>query len=155
MLDTVSPFWRHTTAPYGPSFLGARRAWSRRVVGSHLIAGVLLLRAVELVGVILLAVFVPRLARSLGADPARATWLAVISPLVLLELIAAGHNDALMAGLLVAGVALARRAPPACSGSRCAPLAATVKLPAAAGIVFIALAWWRADRRGRREDRGR
>jgi hypothetical protein len=96
--------------------------------------------------VILLAIFVPRLARALGADPARASWLAVISPLVLLELIAAGHNDALMVGLLVAGVTLAVERRPLAGITLCA-LAATVKLPAAAGIVFIALAWWRAEPR--------
>ena len=143
MLDAVSPFWRHTTAPYGPTFLGVASLISA-AVGSHLIAGVLLLRAVELAGVVLLAIFVPRLARLLGADPARAVWLAVISPLVLLELIAAGHNDALMAGLLVAGVTLALERRPLLGIAICA-LAATVKVPAAAGIVFIALSWWRAE----------
>jgi hypothetical protein len=143
VLNAVSSFWRHTTAPYGPSFLGLASPIAA-AAGSNLILGVLLLRAVELGGVVLLAIFVPRLARALGTDPARATWLAVISPLVLLELIAAGHNDALMAGLLVAGVTLAVERRPLAGIVICA-LAATVKLPAAAGIVFIALSWWRAE----------
>ncbi len=143
LLDAVSPFWRHTTAPYGPSFLGVASLISA-AVGSHLVAGVLVLRLVELVGVVLLAIFVPRLARLLGADPARAVWLAVISPLVLLELVGAGHNDALMAGLLVAGVTLSLERRPLLGIAICA-LAATVKLPAAAGIVFIAIAWARAE----------
>jgi alpha-1,6-mannosyltransferase len=143
VMDTVSPFWRHTTAPYGPGFLWLSSLVAA-VVGSHLIAGVLLLRAVELAAVILLAIFVPRLARTLGADPRRAVWLAVISPLVLLELIGAGHNDALMAGLLVAGVALALERRPLIGIALCA-LAATVKAPAAAGVVFIAICWWRAE----------
>jgi len=143
LLDAVSPFWRHTTAPYGPSFVGVASLIAA-AAGSNLVLGVLLMRAVELAGVALLAVFVPRLARHLGADPARAVWLAVISPLVLLELIGAGHNDALMAGLLVAGVALALERRPLAGIVVCA-LAATIKLPAAAGIVFIALSWWRAE----------
>jgi hypothetical protein len=142
-LGAVSPFWRHTTAPYGPAFVGVASLIAG-AAGQHLIGGVLLLRAVELVGVVLLAVFVPRLARRQGADPVRATWLVVLSPLVLLELIGAGHNDALMAGLLVAGVALALEHRPLAGIAVCA-LAATVKLPAAAAIVFILVAWARAD----------
>ena len=143
VLAAVSPFWRHTTAPYGPLFLGLASVVVA-VTGSHLIAGVLVMRALELVGVALLAVFVPRLARTLGADPARATWLAVLSPLVLLELVAAGHNDVLMIGLLVAGVALALSGRPVLGVAVCA-LAATFKLPALAGAVFIVVAWARAE----------
>ncbi|MFL5864455.1 MAG: polyprenol phosphomannose-dependent alpha 1,6 mannosyltransferase MptB, partial [Solirubrobacteraceae bacterium] len=62
LLDAVSPFWRHTTAPYGPLFLGLL-AVVTAVVGSHLIAGVLLTRLLELAGAVLLAIYVPRLAR--------------------------------------------------------------------------------------------
>jgi alpha-1,6-mannosyltransferase len=140
----VSPFWRHTTAPYGPGFVGLA-ALVAGATGGHLIAGVLVMRLLELVGIALLAVFVPRLARALGADAAIAVWLAVISPLVLLELLGAGHNDALMAGLLVAGVTLALERRPLLGIAVCA-LAATIKLPAAAGVIFIAVAWARADR---------
>jgi hypothetical protein len=142
VLDAVFPFWRHTTAPYGPLFLGLA-SMIYGVVGANLIAAVLLLRGVELAGVVLLAVFVPRLARAVGGDPTRATWLAVISPLVLLEFVAAGHNDALMTGLLVAGVALALERRPLLGIAVCA-LAATIKLPAATGALFIAVAWARA-----------
>jgi Glycosyltransferase family 87 len=143
VLDAVSPFWRHTTAPYGPAFLWLSSLVAA-IVGSNLIAGVLVLRVLAVAGVILLAIFVPRLARSLGAEPRRAVWLAVISPLVLLELIAAGHNDALMAGLLVAAVVLALERRPLLGIALCA-VAATIKLPAAAGVVFIALCWWRSE----------
>lgn len=142
LLAAVSPFWRHTTAPYGPAFLGAVSAIVA-VSGSNLILGVLLLRALELGGVVLMAIFVPRLARSLGADPGRALWLGALSPLVLLQLIAPAHNDALMAGLMVAGVTLAVQRRPLLGIALCA-LAATVKLPAAVAAVFIAVAWARS-----------
>ncbi len=148
VLAAVSPFWRHTTAPYGPLFLGLMGVIVA-VTGSHLVAGVLALRAVELGGVALLAIYVPRLARVLGADPARATWLAVLSPLVALELVAAGHNDVLMIGLLVAGVTVALQGRPLLGVAVCA-LAATLKLPALAGAAFIAIAWARAETRGSR-----
>src|SRR6185312_7438110 len=103
VLSAVYPFWRHTTAPYGPLFLWIVSG----LAGSSLVLGVLLIRALEMVGFVVLAAFVPRLARALGADPGRATWLVLLSPLVLLQLVAAAHNDLLMIGLLVAGVTLA------------------------------------------------
>jgi len=93
-------------------------------------------------GVVLLAAFVPRLARALGTDPRRALWLAALSPLVWLQLVSPAHNDALMVGLLVAGVTLAVERRPLAGIAVCA-LAATVKVPAAAAIVFIAVAWAR------------
>ena len=135
VLNAVSPFWRHTTAPYGPLFLWIV-SW---FTGTSVVVGVLLVRTLELVGFALLAAFVPRLARNLAADPGRATWLVLLSPLMLFELVAAAHNDLLMIGLLVAGVSLAveRRVLPAVA--LCA-LAATIKLPAAAAIPFILVA---------------
>ncbi|MGN6872225.1 MAG: polyprenol phosphomannose-dependent alpha 1,6 mannosyltransferase MptB [Solirubrobacteraceae bacterium] len=140
VLSAVDPFWRHTTAPYGPLFLWIVSGFA----GSSLVLGVLLIRAVEMIGFVLLAVFVPRLARALGADPGRATWLVLLSPLVLLQLVAAAHNDLLMVGLLVAGVTLAVERRPLPAIALCA-LAATIKLPAAAAIPFILAA--EADRR--------
>jgi alpha-1,6-mannosyltransferase len=141
VLATVSPFWRHTTAPYGPLFLGLS-GLIVSVTGSHLIAGVLLIRLAEIAGLALAAAFLPRLARALGSDPARAVWLALLSPLTLLELVAAGHNDALMIGLLIAGVTLSLEGRPLVGIVLCLA-AATIKIPAAAGAVFIALAWVR------------
>ena len=140
VLNAVSPFWRHTTSPYGPLFLWIVSSFT----GSSPVVGVLLIRALELVGFVLLAVFVPGLARSLGADPGRAAWLVLLSPLVLLELVAAAHNDLLMIGLLVAGVSLAIERRVLLGIALCA-LAATIKLPAAAAIPFILVAY--ADRR--------
>ena len=143
VLDAVSPFWRHTTAPYGPLFLGLLSVVAG-VAGPHLVAGVLLARVLELVGAGLLAIYLPRLARSLGGDGRRAVWLGLLSPLVTLELIAAGHNDLLMVGLLVAGVAYALDGRPLLGVAICA-LAATVKVPALAGAAFIAVAWGREE----------
>jgi hypothetical protein len=90
----------------------------------------------------LLWVFIPRLARALGADPSRALWLTVLSPLILLQLVAAGHNDLLMIGLMVAGVALAVEGRPLLGIAICV-LAMTIKLPAGVAALFIAVAWIR------------
>ena len=143
VLAAVSPFWRHTTAPYGPLFLDLI-SLIVGITGQHLIGGVLLCRALDLLGIALLAVHVPRLTRALGSDAGRGLWLTVASPLVLLGLIAAGHNDVLMVGLLAAGVSLALRGNPVLGVAVCA-LAATIKVPALAGAVFIAVCWARSE----------
>jgi alpha-1,6-mannosyltransferase len=143
VLHAVDPFWRTATAPYGPLFLAAISVIVG-LTGSNLVLGVLLLRAFDLVGLVLLAIFVPRLARGGRADPTRAVWLAVISPLVLLGLVAPAHNDMLMAGLMVAGVALALERRPLLGIAVCV-LAATIKLPALAAVIFVAVIWIRAE----------
>jgi hypothetical protein len=152
VLSAVDPFWRKATAPYGPLFLGVISLIAG-ATGTHLVAGALLIRAFDLLGFVLLAVFVPRLARRMGADPTRALWLAVASPLVLLQLVAPAHNDLLMAGVMVAGVCLGLERHPLLGVAVCA-LAATVKLPAIVGVAFIAMAWIRTEAtwagRGRR-----
>jgi hypothetical protein len=142
ILNGVDSFWRHTTAPYGPLFLGVV-SLIVSVTGSHLVAGAIVVRLFNLIGIVVLAIFVPRLARRLGADPRRALWLAALSPLVWLQLVSPAHNDLLMVGLMVAGVAFAVERRPLIGIALCA-IAATVKVPAAAAIIFIAAAWVRS-----------
>ena len=143
VLSAVDPFWRRATAPYGPLFL-ALVSVIVGVTGSNVVLGAIVLRAIDLAGLVLLAIFVPRLARHAGADPARAVWLTVLSPLVLLQLVAPGHNDLLMIGVMVAGVTLVLEHRPLLGIALCA-LAATIKLPALAAVVFVAVAWLRAE----------
>jgi alpha-1,6-mannosyltransferase len=143
LLAAVSPFWRHTTAPYGPLFLGLVSPIAA-FAGSHLVLAALLVKLIDLVGVVLLAIFVPILAARLGGDPKRALWLVAMSPLILLQIVGAGHNDALMAGLMVAGVTLALKDRPLLAVAVCA-LAAAIKLPAALAIAFIAVSAARAQ----------
>jgi hypothetical protein len=147
VLAGVDPFWSRSTAPYGPLFVGVI-SLIVGVTGSHVFAGVTLIRLFDLVGLVLLALFVPRLARRLGGDPTRATWLTVASPLILLQLVAPGHNDLLMAGLMVAGVWLALERRPLLGIVVCM-IAATVKLPAVAAALFIAVLWCRDSASGR------
>jgi 4-amino-4-deoxy-L-arabinose transferase-like glycosyltransferase len=61
------------------------------------------------IGIVLTAVHLPRLARTCGVDPAVAGWLGAASPLVLVHLLAGAHHDALTLGLLLAGLDLATR----------------------------------------------
>jgi len=148
LLASIASVWRHTASPYGPLFVTVSRA-AAALSGGSVVAQVMVFRVMELIGVVLMMVSLPRLARRLGADPGLALWLGVLSPLALFSFIASGHNDALMVGLLLAGVTLATGGRLAVGLSLCA-LAATIKLPAAAAIVFIAVDQFRrADRSGR------
>ena len=97
-------------------------------------------RLAAVVGIVLIAVSIPTIARSLGQPPAPAFVLAVLNPLVLLTLVAGAHNDALMLGLLVAGIALATRGHWVLGIVSCA-LAAEVKIPGLIGVVFIGWTW--------------
>ncbi len=148
LLSSIASVWRNTASPYGPLFVGAANVVSG-IAGGSLVAQVLAFRALELIGVTLMMVSLPRLARHLGTDPGLALWLGVLSPLALFSFIASGHNDALMMGLLVAGVTLAVEGRLAWGVALCA-LAATVKLPAAAAIAFLGVDQFQAARGTRR-----
>ena len=136
LLSSVASVWRDTASPYGPLFVSVSHL-GESVAGSSLVTGILVFRAVELVGVGLLMMALPVLARRLGNDPGIALWLAVLSPLALFSFVSSGHNDALMMGLLIAGLTLGTGGRLRWGIALCA-LAATIKLPAAAGVVFLA-----------------
>jgi alpha-1,6-mannosyltransferase len=133
LADEVAPMWRHTATPYGPVFLAAASGLSGLTEG-RIPAGLIGMRLIALFGVVLMAVALPRLARHSGADPAVALWLGALNPLVLLHLVAGAHNDALMLGLLGAGLVLARGRW-YLIGVALVTLAALVKAPAALGLL--------------------
>jgi alpha-1,6-mannosyltransferase len=137
LLDSIAAVWRHTASPYGPLFVTASRA-AATVSGGSLVAQIFVFRVAELLGVGAIMVCLPRLARRMGTDAGLALWLGALSPLALFSFIASGHNDALMVGLLVAGVTLAMEGRFAVGVALCA-LAALIKLPAALAIVFLAV----------------
>jgi len=142
LLASIAEVWRHTASPYGPLFVMVSRL-TTSLAGGSLVAQVIAFRLLELVGVVLVMVTLPRLARRLGTDPGLALWLGALSPLALFSFIASGHNDGLMVGLLLAGVTLSLEGRLALGVALCA-LAATIKLPAAAAIVFLAIDQYRA-----------
>lgn len=134
-LDPVSHVWLFTRSPYGPLFLRIA-GWTVPISHYSLLGTVMLLRLVAVLGVVLIAIALPKLAAALGQDPARAFWLGVCNPLVLIHFIAGAHNDSLMVGLIVAGLALAALKRPVAGLLVCA-VAATVKAPAAIAAAFI------------------
>ncbi|MFI6206280.1 polyprenol phosphomannose-dependent alpha 1,6 mannosyltransferase MptB [Streptomyces sp. NPDC051041] len=140
----VAPLWRHTGAPYGPVFLAVASALSGLTHG-QIPAGVFGMRLVALAGVALMAAALPRLARHSGADPAAALWLGALNPLVLLHLVAGAHNDAVMLGLLGAGLVAALGRWPV-AGAVLVTLAALVKAPAVLGLAAVVVLQARAGR---------
>jgi carotene biosynthesis associated membrane protein len=105
LLDNVSPIWTTTTAPYGPAFILVAK-FVTLVVGDHVIAGTILLRLCMLPGLALLVWAAPRVARHIGADGAIALWICALNPLVIIHLMGGVHNEMLMVGLMMAGIAL-------------------------------------------------
>ena len=95
--------WTEAPTPYGPLWL-----WLEQIavlLPSHSPEIALIpFRLACLAGVILLAIYVPKLAARHGFNPQRALWLVVLNPVVLINFIASVHNDALMLGLVVAGI---------------------------------------------------
>ena len=137
-LAPVSHAWLTTPSPYGPLFLRFAHA-AVRLSGGSVVSAIMILRLLEVAGVVLIAVSLPTLARAAGKDPARAVWLGVCNPLVLFHFIGGGHNDALMVGLIVAGLAVGVVGKHPMLGVLICMVAATIKAPAVIPAGFIIL----------------
>ncbi|MGV1003467.1 MAG: polyprenol phosphomannose-dependent alpha 1,6 mannosyltransferase MptB [Candidatus Nanopelagicales bacterium] len=143
----ADPLWAESPVPYGPAFLllshGVAATTDRAFMGMFMFRGLAVL------GVALLAWAVPRLAAAHGIDAPKALWLAVLNPLVLMHFVAGAHNDSLMVGLMVAGMALAVAGRPA-PGVALIGLAGAIKPSALLILPFAGLLWagmeasWRA-----------
>jgi alpha-1,6-mannosyltransferase len=144
----VDPLWLNTPVPYGPLFMEADGVLTSMSM-HHELVDLVLLRLLALVGVGLMAAAIPALARSLGRDPACAFTVAILNPVTVLHLVGGAHNDALMLGLLLCGLAVAHRGRTVMGIVLCA-FAAAVKVPAAIGVLYIGWNWmgtglpWRA-----------
>jgi len=137
VLSSVAKVWLDTPSPYGP--LIARLGGFASALGGHgMMTQVWAFRTLELLGVVLLMLVVPIVARTQQVDRGMALWLAVLSPLALFSFISSAHNEAVMLGLMMSGIALALTGKFKWGIALCA-LAATVKLPAIASVVFLAV----------------
>jgi len=143
----VDDMWRFTPSPYGPLWL-----WlSGRVVAlsqDHVVPSVVMFRGLAVLGLLMCAWALPRLARAHGVLPQRALWLGLANPFVLIHGVGGAHNDALMIGLLLVGLALVTDRPTAprlAAAAVLITLAALVKLPAIAALGFLPMllpGWW-------------
>ena len=139
LLDNVSNVWTTTTAPYGPASLLIGQAVTS-ITGDNVVAGTMLMRVAMLPGLALMMWALPRLAHRLGGDPVTALWLAVLNPLVLIHLVGGVHNELLMVGLMVAGLALVldRRH---VAGVAVITLGVAVKAMAVIALPFVVWIW--------------
>ena len=135
----VPPIWQDTPAPYGPVFLRLAGGVTS-MTGEQLWPGLIGMRLLAFAGIALIAVTLPGIARACGVSPSAALWLGVLNPLVLLHLVADAHNEAVMIGLMCAGLLLALRHRPL-AGAVLITLAGLVKGPALAGLAFLAVLW--------------
>lgn len=109
LTNNVPTIWRDTPAPYGPLFLWIGRGIAE-LTGDNIIAGVWVHRMLALAGVALIVWALPRLSQRCGVAPVSALWLGAANPLVLFHLVGGVHNDALMLGLMLAGMEFCLRA---------------------------------------------
>ena len=135
----VDGIWRFTPSPYGPLWL-----WlSGRIVllsQEHVVPALLLFRLVAIAGLVLIAWALPKLAIAHDVPPQRALWLGLANPFVLIHGVGGAHNDALMIGLLVAGLAVAGRNPSTRKllvATALITAGALVKLPAVAALAAL------------------
>lgn len=131
---SVGGHWTDTPAPYGPAFLLLAKAVAV-VTAGQIVPAVLGMRIVAVAALALLfwalLRFAPRTATG------GALWLGVLNPLLLVHVVGGLHNDGLMAGLLLAGTALAVRRGRWVAGSALVALAMMIKSPAALALLFI------------------
>jgi len=142
----IPPIWQTTPAPYGPNFLSLA-ADVTGITGEQIWPGVLGMRLLAIGGLALIVWSVPRIARASGVDTGAALWLGVLNPLVLIHLVADAHNDALMMGFMMAGLAFALERRP-WAGAALVSLGALVKAPAGLALIFV-LAIWAGQLEGR------
>jgi alpha-1,6-mannosyltransferase len=137
LLDNVSSVWTTTTAPYGPAFILIAK-FVTMLVGNNTVAGTVLLRLCMLPGLALLIWAAPRVARHVGANGAVALWICVLNPLVIIHLMGGVHNEMLMVGLMMAGIALTFAGRHIAG---CAMIAVAVAVKATAILAFPFMVW--------------
>jgi hypothetical protein len=102
----VDSEWIAHHAPYGPGALDLS-AFFVKISGGRPWVAAECWRISAIVGMILCAWGVGRVVSIRGGNATAATMAGVVNPAVLIILVGGMHNDALMLGLMVAGVALA------------------------------------------------
>ena len=132
-MRAADPIWWNNPAPYGPAW--NKIAETVVVATDHDAAlSVWALRAVVLLAVIIAAFALYDLTRA--HNPALALTMGIVNPVVLVHLVGGIHNDAVMIALMMIALACARRSWFLASVVFMT-LATAVKLPAAAGLVYL------------------
>lgn len=100
----VDPLWANTPTPYGPLYLLIERTAVQLAGFGSPELSIAMLRTVSVAGVVVLAVYVLRLARLRGLSIPLIAWTVIANPLTLVLFIVAGHNDSVMLALILASL---------------------------------------------------
>ncbi|MEO6884792.1 MAG: polyprenol phosphomannose-dependent alpha 1,6 mannosyltransferase MptB [Jatrophihabitantaceae bacterium] len=144
--EQMSQRWIDSRAPYGPLWLRISHA-AVAVCHEHPTIAALLLRLPAVLGILLWLWALPRLAERLGGRLIPALWLGLASPLTIVLGFGGGHNDLLMIGLILAGLALTTgpTVRHLVIGAAVVGLAVMVKSPAAIAVAFTVPFWLHAN----------
>ncbi|HEX6355034.1 polyprenol phosphomannose-dependent alpha 1,6 mannosyltransferase MptB [Actinophytocola sp.] len=139
ILNNIHPFWQGTPAPYGPLFilLAKGTVW---LVGSHVYAGIVVTRLLQLVGLALLVWALPGLVRHLGGRLPVAAWLLIAGPIMVVHLVGGPHNDLMMIGFLAAGTLLVLDGKHV-AGIAVVTVSVAVKASSAVALPFLVWVW--------------
>lgn len=103
LVRSVPFIWAHSPSPYGPVSLGLASLISR-ATGDSILLGVFAHRLISIAGLGLASWALVRLARRCRVTPQAALWLGILNPLTILHLVGGIHNEAILLGLLLAGL---------------------------------------------------
>jgi alpha-1,6-mannosyltransferase len=143
---SIPTIWRDTPAPYGPLFLLLGRGITA-LSGNDVVLGIFEHRLLALAGLGLIVWALPLLARRCGLDAGLALWLGAANPLVLFHLVSGIHNEALMVGLMLAGIEIGLRSGERLldrrllAGALLIIAASAIKLPAIVALGFLGMEW--------------
>jgi alpha-1,6-mannosyltransferase len=126
--------WTHVTSAYGPLFTLATYPLAPLPVW----AAVAALKAAAAASILAIAILVARLAPSRGVSPLGAAAFVALNPVVLLQVVGGGHNDAIAMLAATIGIAAVLSARPAGGGATFV-VAFALKAPAAIAAPFALL----------------
>jgi alpha-1,6-mannosyltransferase len=126
--------WTHVTSAYGPLFTLATYPLAWLPVWAAVVA----LKVAAAASILAIAVLVARLAPSRGINPLGAAAFVALNPVVLLQVVGGGHNDAIAMLAATIGIAAVLSARPA-SGGAAFVVAFALKAPAALAAPFALL----------------
>lgn len=96
----VDPLWGEAPTPYGPAFLLIEK-YIAQISGDSALSAAIWFRLTSLLGLLILAIAIPYLARQHGVSDISALWLGAMNPLIIMHFVAGAHNDSLMVALVV------------------------------------------------------
>jgi hypothetical protein len=138
--SSTDSIWRNDPAPYGPVGVAVAEV-AVMVSGYNTYWTAYAFRGFAMLGIVLGGVGVYQIARKRGVDESMALAIAVANPVVMIHLVGGAHNDALMMGLLLVGLAAWEHTRKLLAVVL-VTLAVCVKLPAVLALGYLAWNWW-------------